>query len=66
MIRISIEKAGSFDKAVKLYKKKYSNYGIMRELKERKNFTKPSVEKRRAKSKAKLREHWRIVNNELR
>lgn len=42
----------TLEKALKRYKKKFEKTKILRELRERKNFTKKSVKKREQKNKA--------------
>lgn len=46
MLIIDARESDSIDKALKKYKKKYERAGILRELRRRKFFTKPSVERR--------------------
>ena len=53
MIKIEIKNGESIDKALKRYKRRVSQAGIMDELRKRKEFTKPSAVKRKAKLKAK-------------
>jgi len=46
MIIINVKDEESIDRALKRYKRKHRNVGIMKELRRRKQFTKPSVERR--------------------
>ncbi len=46
MLVIDARESDSIDKALKKYKKKFERAGILRELRSRKHFTKPSVERR--------------------
>jgi small subunit ribosomal protein S21 len=46
MIIINVKENESIDKALKRFKKKFEKTGVLRELRERKAFTKPSVERR--------------------
>ncbi len=39
-------KENSIERALKKYKQKYNRTGVMKELRRRKHFTKPSVERR--------------------
>ena len=51
MIIVNVEKDG-LDKALKKFKKKFEKTGILKELKRRKEYTKPSVERRKEVKKA--------------
>jgi len=53
MIIIEVGKGENIEKALKRYKRKTNQIGISRELREREQFTKPSVKKRAVKQKAK-------------
>ncbi len=46
MIIINVKEGESIDRALKRYKRKHRNIGVMKELRRRKHFTKPSVERR--------------------
>ena len=46
MIIINIKDNESIDRALKRYKRKHRNIGVIRELRRRKQFTKPSVKRR--------------------
>jgi small subunit ribosomal protein S21 len=46
MLIIDVKESESIDKALKKYKRKYEKSGTLKELRRRKNFTKPSVERR--------------------
>jgi small subunit ribosomal protein S21 len=46
-------KDGKIDRALKQFKRKFKQTGIVKELRERQQFTKPSVKKRKQKLKAK-------------
>ena len=48
-------KEGNVEKALRKFKKKISDSGILLELRERETFTKPSVQKKVAKAMAKKR-----------
>jgi small subunit ribosomal protein S21 len=57
---IIIEVQGGKDgleKALKKFKRKFDKIGITKELRRRKEFTKPSVERRNEIKKAKWRQH---------
>jgi len=46
MIIIEVKNADSIDKALKQYKRKVKRIGILKELRKRKHFEKPSVARR--------------------
>lgn len=52
MLVIPIKEGESIDKALKKYKKKYEKTGVIKELRERQSFTKPSITLRQTKIKA--------------
>ena len=56
MLIIDVKDGESIDRALKRYKRKFQNTGMMKELRRRKQFTKPSIERRNAVLKAKYRE----------
>ena len=53
MIIIDISKFKNLDQALKAYKRKGDKIGMVRELRERKEFVKPSVKRREELKKAK-------------
>lgn len=59
MLIIDIKDGESIDKALKRYKRKFQNAGIMRELRTRKEFAKPSVKRRNEILKAQYKEKIR-------
>ena len=62
---IIVEVTGGKDgleKALKKYKRKFERIGISRELRRRKEFTKPSVERRNEIKKAKYIQHKFLDN----
>lgn len=62
---IIVEVTGGKDgleKALKKYKRKFERIGIARELRRRKEFTKPSVERRNEVKKAKYIQHKFLDN----
>lgn len=63
MLIIPVKEGENIERALKKYKKKYEKTGIVRELRDRQQFTKPSIEKRQQKLKAIYREKMR--NEEL-
>ena len=44
MLIIDVKDSESIDKALKKYKRKFERSGTLKQLRRRKNFTKPSVE----------------------
>ena len=46
MIIINVKEEESIDRALRRYKKKHRDVGIMKELRKRREFTKPSVKRR--------------------
>lgn len=56
MIIIQIKENESIDKALKRFKKKYEKTGVLRELRRRSYFEKPSVTERNIKIRAAYRQ----------
>ena len=52
MVGIIIHENENIDRAIRRFKKKYERSGILKEVKKRAYFTKPSVKKRLKKIKA--------------
>lgn len=52
MIIIEVKETESIDRALKKYKRKVSQTGIIKELRRRKEYTKPSVKRRNELLKA--------------
>jgi small subunit ribosomal protein S21 len=52
MILIDLKKYKSLDQALKAYKQKHNKLGIVKELRDRQEFIKPSVKKRAQNLKA--------------
>jgi small subunit ribosomal protein S21 len=46
MLVVPLKEGESIEKALKKFKKKFEKTGILKELRERQKFTKPSVERR--------------------
>ena len=57
MVGIIIQENENIDRAIRRFKKKYERSGILKEVKKRAYFTKPSVKKRMKKIKAVRRAH---------
>ena len=52
MLIIPLKEGENIERALKRYKKKFERTGVLRELRDRQQFTKPSVEQRQMKLKA--------------
>jgi small subunit ribosomal protein S21 len=59
MLIIEIREGENIDKALKRYKRKFNNTGLMRQLRGRREFTKPSIKRRHEVIKAAYREQIR-------
>ena len=59
MIIIPIKEGENIDRALKKYKRKFEKTGVVRELRDRQQFTKPSVKNRHQKLKAIYVQHLR-------
>ena len=57
MLIIPLKDGESIDKALKRYKRKFDRTGVVRELRERQHFTKPSVRRRAEIQKAQYIQH---------
>ncbi|MCP5062896.1 MAG: 30S ribosomal protein S21 [Ignavibacteriae bacterium] len=55
MVGINVSENENIDRALKRFKKKYERSGVLKEYKKRAFFTKPSIEKRMERIKAKRR-----------
>ena len=63
MLKIPVVK-GNINKALKLFKRKFRNTKKLQELRELKNYTKPSIKRRKQKEKAILKRKYREKNDE--
>lgn len=52
MIIIDVKERESIDKALRRYKRKSQQIGVIKELRKRKNYIKPSIERRKEMLKA--------------
>ena len=59
MLIIPVKEGENIDRAVKRFKRKFDRTGLKRELRERKNFTKPSIKNRAKIQKAQYIQHLR-------
>ena len=55
MIIINVKDGESIDRALKRYKRKHRQIGVIKELRRRKQFTKPSVKRRNEVLKARYK-----------
>tara|TARA_B100001057_G_scaffold470253_1_gene531414 strand:- start:416 stop:604 length:189 start_codon:yes stop_codon:yes gene_type:complete len=60
MLLINLKENDTIDKALKKYKKKFEKTGVVKELRERQQFTKPSVKRRNQLIKARYKQ---FLNN---
>ena len=63
MLEIPVIK-GNINKALKIFKRKFKQTGILKEVRERKNYTKPSTKRRKQKEKAILKRKYKEDNDE--
>ena len=63
MIIINVKENESIDKALKRFKKKFERTGILKEIRERNFYEKPSIKKRATKIKAAYREKMYAKEN---
>ena len=63
MLKIPVVK-GNLNKALKLFKRKFKQTGILKEIKERKNYTKPTTKRRKQKEKTILKQKYKEDNDE--
>lgn len=61
MLIIDARESDSLDKALKVYKKKFEKAGVMKEIRNRQSFTKPSIERRAEVLKAVYRDKVRRI-----
>ena len=64
MVGIIVQENETIDRAIRRFKKKYERSGVLKEVKKRSYFTKPSVQKRMKKIKA-IRRSQRALMEEL-
>jgi small subunit ribosomal protein S21 len=59
MLIIPVKEGENIDRALKRFKRKFDKTGTMRQLRQRQQFTKPSVEQRQQLLKARYIQHLR-------
>ncbi|MCF6184919.1 MAG: 30S ribosomal protein S21 [Bacteroidales bacterium] len=64
MIKIPVKEGESIERALKRLKRKTDSTGIIKEVRKRKEFVKPSIRKRQQQIKAKYVEQLRREENE--
>lgn len=52
MLIIPVKEGENIERSLKKYKKKFEKTGVIKELRERQHYTKPSVDKRQQKLRA--------------
>lgn len=63
MIIVNVKENESIDKALKRFKKKFEKTGVLKELRARTSFEKPSVRRRNEIIRAAYRERQRNLEN---
>ena len=63
MLIINVKENESIDRALKRFKKKFEKTGVLRELRSRTHYTKPSVKRRDEVIKARYIQHIRDEEN---
>ena len=63
MLKIPVIK-GNINRALKLFKRKFKKTGVLKEVRERKNYIKPSAKRRKQKEKAILKRKYKEENDE--
>ncbi|MBX2984376.1 MAG: 30S ribosomal protein S21 [Bacteroidia bacterium] len=63
MLIVNIKENESLDRALKKFKKKFERTGVVKELRERQAFIKPSIKKRKQMIKARYRQQ--MQNEEM-
>ncbi|MBV6643878.1 MAG: 30S ribosomal protein S21 [Cyclobacteriaceae bacterium] len=63
MLVVNVKENESIDKALKRFKKKFEKTGVLRELRSRTFFTKPSVKRRGEIIKAQYKQKMRDLEN---
>lgn len=63
MLIIPVKEGENIERALKRYKKKFEKTNTMRQLRERQQFTKPSINKRQGKIRAAYKQ--RLLSEEI-
>ena len=64
MLIIEVKEGENIDRALKRYKRKFQNTGLIKELRKRREYAKPSVRRRNEILKAAFKEKMRIQAEE--
>ncbi len=64
MLIIPVKEGESIDRALKRFKRKFDRTKMMRQVRDRKQFTKPSVKRRQQILKAKYIQHLRDMEDQ--
>ena len=64
MIIVPVKEGENIEKALKRFKRKFEKTGAIRELRSRREFTKPSVKKRMAHMKAIYVQHLKLQDEQ--
>ncbi|NRA13532.1 MAG: 30S ribosomal protein S21 [Crocinitomicaceae bacterium] len=62
MLIIPVKEGENIERAIKKYKKKFEKTKVMRELRERKQFTKPSISKRQERIRASYKQRMQSAD----
>ncbi len=60
MLVVAVKEGESIEKALKKFKKKFEKTGVVKQLRVRKNFEKPSITKRQTKIKAVYKQQMQL------
>ena len=63
MLEIPVIK-GNINKALKIFKRKFKQTGILKKVRDKKSYTKPTTKRRLSKEKAILKQKYREENDE--
>ena len=63
MLEIPVIK-GNINKALKIFKRKFKQTGILKKVRDKKNYTKPTTKRRKQKEKAILKRKYQENNDE--
>lgn len=63
MIVVNVKENESIDKALKRFKKKFEKTGVLKELRSRTHYEKPSITKRNERIKAAYRQRMQTQEN---
>lgn len=64
MIIVPVKEGENIDRALKKLKRKFEKTGVVKELRERQKFTKPSVKRREVVLRAKYIQHLQAKEND--